>query len=308
MQLWKFTVHSMKKDGFAEEIEEIMQKYTELDVTVTIDEQKLLYKKDNEALIDVISTTRTPEFDPYSNWQNDRQVIYLLTKEEDQWKISSERVVKVTYLNEDGTLDTKYENFPGIDYSEYWDAKIKELQELDILPSEYLVQLEEEAIASEAKELEEVVKKFDQYLNERDLEGWNSLLLFDEDKDDQEMMDVREEAKMKRETVNFELLHTNGQQAIVYVDLEFRQDREFNPYDNWNSNVSLIQIFERSNGDWKLHSGYTLYEAWLLEDGTEDPADTYNYNKEEQLQLVEKIINENLDPIATLNEYHDNNF
>ena len=103
-------------------------------------------------------------------------------------------------------------------------------------------------------------------------------------------------------------MHTNGQQAIVYVDLEFRQDREFNPYDNWNSNVSLIQIFESSNGDWKLHSGYTLYEAWLLEDGTEDPADTYNYNKEEQLQLVEKIINENLDPIATLNEYHDNNF
>ena len=35
---------------------------------------------------------------------------------------------KLTYLNEDGTLDTKYENFPGIDYSEYWDAKIKELQ------------------------------------------------------------------------------------------------------------------------------------------------------------------------------------
>ena len=43
------------------------------------------------------------------------------------------------------------------------------------------------------------MKKFDQFLNERDLEGWNSLLLFDEDKDDQEMMDVREEAKMKRE-------------------------------------------------------------------------------------------------------------
>lgn len=152
------------------------------------------------------------------------------------------------------------------------------------------------------------MKKFDQFLNERDLEVWNSLFLFDEHKDDQEMMDVREEAKMTWETVNFELLHTNGQQAIVYVDLEFRQAKEFNPNDNWNSNTSIIQIFERSDGDWKFHSGYTLYEAWLLAEGTEDPAKTYEYNKEEQLELVEKIINENLDPIATLNEYHNNNF
>lgn len=187
---------AMKKDGFAEEIEEITQKYTELNVTVTVDEQKLLYKKDNEALIDVITSTRTPEFDPNSNWQNDRRVIHLLTKEEDQWKISTERVVKLTYLNEDGTLDTEYENFQGFDYSHYWDDKINELQQLDILPSEYLVQLEEETFANDAKELEEVVKKFDQFLNERDLEVWNSLFLFDEHKDDQEMMDVREEAKM----------------------------------------------------------------------------------------------------------------
>jgi ketosteroid isomerase-like protein len=298
-------------DEFKEFFTDLFKTYGEIGLTVEAHEPKVIYKKDNEAFIDVTLINRTAEFNPEDNWQNDRRVIRLLIKEGDGWKISSDYLVKITHLKEDGTLDTEYEHFTGRDHSERWDARIKELKEKDILPSEYLEELDreaEESAANDAIEIESIVKQEDEYFNERNLEGWNSLKYFEADKVDQRFMDEREEVKVKRNAASVEVLYSNGEQAIVHIKQEFRQEKEFDPNNNWNLDNSYIEIFIKDENEWKTYDSYILFEAWLLENGTEDPASTYDYNESDQLELVEKIKNEKLDPIETFNQYHNNNY
>lgn len=159
-------------------------------------------------------------------------------------------------------------------------------------------------IVDDATIIESLLKQEEKAFNKRDFKKWQLLYHPETRTYDNTLMKEIEENKVTKKVVFVETLYTNGEQAIVRVKSNFRQELEFDDENNWNLNTDILLVFVKYEGEWKLFTGSILREAWLLEDGTEDPEATFEYDIPAQLELVEKIKKESLKPLDTIMMYH----
>lgn len=112
--------------------------YENLGMNLTISDIEVVYTKDNEAIVKTLNKYRTPEFNPNNNFQNDNNMLHFLVKENDQWKFSFSFIIKRVFLNSSNKLDIKNKEFPGWDETDFWDQKINDIKNQNILPSQYM--------------------------------------------------------------------------------------------------------------------------------------------------------------------------
>src|SRR5690606_37582727 len=152
-------------DNFKEELSTTFTTYDNVGLKMEFVSGEALYAKDDEIVLKVLQTNRTDEFNPNQNFQSDATALHVLKLTEDGWKFSNTITIKQNWLLEDGSLDETGETFPNTDIVETWDNHIKEMKAQDILPSEYIKNLNNEEEQVEEESMEELSD-----IQERDLQ------------------------------------------------------------------------------------------------------------------------------------------
>lgn len=117
---------------------ESFENYKRLGITLNTSDIKVIYVKDNEAIIKCLNKYRTPKFDENNNFQNDNYMLHFMIKENEKWKFNFSYIEKRIFVKKNGELDLRNEEFSGWDETKFWDETIKEMKKQNILPTEYL--------------------------------------------------------------------------------------------------------------------------------------------------------------------------
>ncbi|UOE95340.1 hypothetical protein [Alkalihalobacillus sp. LMS39] len=247
------------------------------------------------------------EYDINDNWNSNFTTMVVFVEYNNEWKKYDSWTLREAWLLEDGTenpLSTN--NYKEMDQLELIE-KIKN-ENLNPLQTFYDFHSEKAVTEEEAADIKQLFEQADEAFNSRDVNGWNSTRHPNLTPVDHDFMEEREQVNVKRDTTFIEPLYSNGATAIVHVTYEFRQEQEFDSSNNWNKNNSSLAILQKYKDQWKINHHFTLHDSWLLENGSPDPESTYDYNKAEQLKLVESIKQDWLHPVDTLQKYHDEHF
>jgi len=169
----------------------------------------------------------------------------------------------------------------------------------------YDVTLEEE------KDLLALYESQDKALNEYDAELWteNSHPQWRDLEAAKAWMEQRKKATVYVQNSDYEVLYSNGDEAVVYATYEYRQKTPFDEDNNWNSNQVILEIAKKYEGEWKTYNFFILRTVWLNENNEEDPTlGIKEFNPIGQLQLVKQIQEQNLPIFETLYNYNKENW